>query len=75
MLENFRANVLKLLGQGFSCFDYLLLSKLRIIFSLVSRCFTLGRWSRAKHMMREMLARNNLEQKKEVPLEDWHGKR
>ena len=42
---------------------------------LVSRCFTLGRWSGAKKMMSEMLARTILEQRKEVPLVDWHGKR
>ena len=46
--------------------------------TLISRCFTLGRWSRAKNMMSEMLARTILtilEQRKEVPLVDWHGKR
>ena len=41
--------------------------------TLVSRCFTLGRWSRANNMMSEMLARTILEQRKE-PLVDWHGK-
>ena len=30
---------------------------------LVSRCFTLGRWSRAKNMMSGMLARTILEQR------------
>ena len=42
---------------------------------LVSRCFTLGRWGRAKNMMNEMLANTILEQREEVPLVDWHGKR
>ena len=42
---------------------------------LVSRCFTLGWWSRAKNMMSEMLARTILEQRKEIPLVDWPGKR